>query len=170
MGLVLENKSILLLKHKGEYRTSQRLGKDNTYDVLKTRHVSTPLTATFFSEYNVNSIQNLLKMLVHQELGVVIDKQSVDDVLNRMGAVFTIHARHPRDFSTSMSGTELAELKVMYTREVMRLNELVVKQLLPGIVSEVQGQVKYLEEIYSPTKVMDRPISASSTGLKNVAP
>jgi len=94
----------------------------------------TVLSKVFFSQGNVQILQNGLRAGVHQRSGdreLVLPPQNVDVLKTFMRDTFI-------NFST-FQPTKITE-------QVVRLNKLVLEQLVPMVYSEAIGYLKYLED------------------------
>lgn len=144
----------------------KKLSGSNTKSMFKNLYGETLLTFLYFSEDNVNNIQKLLKMLVFKEMNMVIDDQSNRELLVIMRSIFLEYSRHPKLIDGSMSEQEKKILLKQYTDEVARLNELVVKELVPKICSQLSQYLFYLRDAGSPRYIMELPKSDSTTGQR----
>lgn len=160
---------ILNTINKGSYLLSKNenaTSSDNSY-VLGNLHSKTLLTSMFFSDRNINNIQDLLKIIIYREMDAVIDTQSVPELLTVMRSLFLRFNQHPPDIQHSMTPKQVAEISELYTREVVRLNELLIKTILPGIISQLQGYLDYIRDLDRGIYVMENPQQVSSAGTKN---
>jgi hypothetical protein len=156
------------IKNTGSYTlstTSQRIEKDNTSRVLH-NHESTPLTSAFFSSTNVDNIQDLLKLGVYNKTKLQIDKQSYEEILLVMRYIYLTYANHPEDFKKGVDISKQMKLKMKYTNEISRLNDLTIRYMLPKVITEINGQLHYINTIFNPIRVMDSPINTKITGTK----
>jgi hypothetical protein len=138
----------------------------NTRYLFKNLYGETLLTFLFFSEKNINNLQNLIKMIVHREVGYVIDNQSVNELLIIMRAVFLEYSFHPKLIDENMSEKERNELFKKYTAEVERLNTIVINQITPKIISGLQQYIDYLRDASEQPYQMDKPKNDSVKGQR----
>jgi hypothetical protein len=127
---------------------------DDTISSYKLKnHEETLLTTLFFSSYNIQNIQNLIKFLVHKETGYVLDSQSKSELIIVMRSVYLEYAN------------ELSETapKDKFTKEVARLNDIVINLIVPKIISQVQQYLDYLRDSNS-TYQIDLPKFNSISG------
>ena len=120
----------------------------------------------FFSKKNIDNIQDILKFVVHRETSYIIDNQSVNELLIVMRALFLEYSLHPKLITDKMSEQERAELLKKYTTEVSRLNTIVVNQVVPKIISQIQQYVDYLRDASTQPYYMDKPKNDSVKGQK----
>ena len=109
-------------------------------------------------------------MTVYNETKLVIDTQSNEEILKILAYIFTMYARHPPDFQKDIPVSAQLKLKEMYTNELLRLNELTIRYLLPKTVSELQGQLDYLRDISQPMQIMELPVNHSVSGTREYKP
>jgi tetrahydromethanopterin S-methyltransferase subunit H len=83
-----------------------------------------------------------------------------------MRALFLEYSLHPKLITDKMSEQESAELLKKYTTEVSRLNTIVVNQVVPKIISQIQQYVDYLRDASTQPYYMDKPKNDSVKGQK----
>lgn len=157
------------LKSPGSYNLTEDKQKkkgSNTNSLFKNLYGETLLTYLFFSQENVDNIQKVVRMLVHKEMGKVIDNQSNSDLLIIMRSIFLSYSNHPELIEPQMSDAKKEALLLKYKKEVARLNELVINYTVPQICSQLQQYLQYLEDASSPVKPMEKPVSTSVSGTK----
>ena len=142
------------------------LSGSNTRHLFKNLYGETLLTFLFFSKKNIDNIQDILKYVVHRETGYIIDNQSVNELLIVMRALFLEYSLHPKLITEEMSPKERNELLQKYTAEVARLNMIIVNQVVPKIISQIQQYVDYLRDASEQPYYMDKPKNDSVKGQK----
>lgn len=138
----------------------------NTRFLFKNLYGETPLTFSFFSNKNIQNIQNLIKFTVHRETGYVIDNQSVNELMIIMRSIFLEYSLHPKLIDEKMSDKEKSELIIKYKNEVARLNEIVINAIVPKIISQIQQYLDYLRDASQQPYQMDKPKNESVIGQK----
>lgn len=144
----------------------KQLSGSNTRFLFKNLYGETPLTFLFFSEDNINNIQNLTKMLVYKQMNYVISNQNVTDLQIILRSVFLAYSEHPKLIDETMSKKEINMLLKLYTNEVARLNQLVIDTIVPKICSQVQQYLSYLKDANSPIQPIPRSLNTSISGTK----
>jgi hypothetical protein len=142
------------------------LSGSNTRHLFKNLYGETLLTFLFFSKTNIDNIQDILKFVVHRETKYIIDNQSVNELLIVMRALFLEYSLHPKLITEEMSDKERSELLKKYTIEVERLNMIVINQVVPKIISQIQQYVDYLRDASEQPYYMDKPQNDSVKGQK----
>lgn len=140
------------------------LPSTSTNSLFKNLYGETLLTKLFFSRQNIHNIQSILKLLVYKETREVIDRQSNSELLIVMRSVFLEYSAHPPLIDESMSDKRKAQLYNMYTKEVTRLNEIVVNAIVPKLVSQMLQYLGYLKDASEQPYQMELPKSNSITG------
>jgi hypothetical protein len=135
--------------------------------ILKKVFDDSLLAYLFLSKDNINNVQKLIRMTVYKNIKQVIDDQSINDLMIIMRSTLLTYAEHPKIINEAMSQEEKLALLKLYTSEVNRLNELVINQCVPLIISQLQQYIVYLQDSSSPLKIMDKPISTSVVGTKD---
>ena len=156
------------LEGKGNYQlsdNSKQVLNNNTYRVLHNVQ-PTPLSNAFFSGTNIQNIQDLLKFNVHKKTNLVIDNQSVEELMIVMRYIYLQYGKHPEYFKKGIPIKNQPELRKKYTDELSRLNELTLKYILPKLVKEIQAHYNYLKDANSPMYIMENPVNDSIVGQR----
>lgn len=140
------------------------LPDSNTNSLFKNMHGETLLTYLFFSRQNVQSLQNVVRQVVFREIKQVIDEQSASELLIIMRATYLEHSRHPALLSPEQSENVRRKIIEQTVAEVKRLNELVVNDVVPRVISNVLQYLKYLEDASTPRKDLPPPTSTNIKG------
>lgn len=128
----------------------------STRTALKGTFEKDVFTDLFFSAQNVDNIQKILKFVVHKYTGQVIDKQSPQEIIIVMRSVLLQNGTFPKE-------------PVLITREIERLNDLVINELAPKVVSQLKQYLQYLVDSNNPTRSIANPINDSNAGNKGGA-
>ena len=83
-----------------------------------------------------------------------------------MRSIYLEYSSHPKLFTEELSEIEKQELMVKYTSEVRRLNDIVINEIIPQVISRVQQYLDYLRDSSSTLNFMDKPESTNVAGLK----
>ena len=145
---IMKTPFIMFQAHRDDYyRASQNSLKGADEDSI--------LSKVFFHPKNVDLIQKqIIIEIFHQTNGeYLIEKQSESDLQVVMRSIFLQHAKHQPD-----------NIK----EQIRELNNLVVDDVIPGIVSEIKAYFGYLRDISQPMQIMDRPENVSSTGTRTL--
>lgn len=140
------------------------LSGSNTRHLFKNLYGETPLTFLFFSDTNVQNIQNVIKLIVHRETGQVVDDQSVTELLVIMRSIFLEYSAHPPLLDDKMSAEKRNAVLQQYKTEVSRLNDIVVNHVVPKVVSQLQQYLDYLRDATQQPYQMDTPKNSSISG------
>lgn len=110
----------------------------------------TILSTVFFSPQNINLIQKQIikTVLMKTDYKYLIEKQSEEDLLVVMRSIFIQSARHAPDNIRC---------------QIKELNDLVVDDIVPGIVTAVKWNVGYKQKIFGPMEVMKPPQNVNKT-------
>jgi len=122
---------------------------------LRGLQVETILSKVFFSPENVDLIQKQLITEVFRRTNgtYLIEKQNEEDLQVVMRSIYFQHARHvPYDIKD----------------QIRELNNFVVDDLVPNVVSEVNAYIGYLERAFAPRQILDHPECVSSAGLRTL--
>ena len=119
---------------------------------LQTYNVQTNGTIeSFFSDKNLESIQKALRQKVRAQTGHSIGPQSCEQIVMVMFHVYSNHGRS-------------ATSKRIVAQEVAFLNNLLLNELVPMVVSNVKQYVQYIRDISTLPTPMEHSVSTSVKG------
>lgn len=125
-------------------------------EALKGIQCSSKLSKLFFSSSNIKRIQKQIKKTIFEKTNgqfkLDVDQDERDVILS-MRAVYLENARF---------------LPGQVVRQVKRLNEKVISEITPGIITEIKQYYGYLKEINKPITPIPRPINVSGAGRKTL--
>jgi hypothetical protein len=142
------------------------LSGSNTRHMFKNLYGETLLTFLFFSSDNVKNLQHLIRLLVFKSTQQYIDNQSNIDLLIIMRSIFLAYSQHPKLIDEGMPPEIKQKLLKEYTNEISRLNELVLDDVVPRVVSGMQSTLDYLVDASRGLQFMPQPESTSVAGTK----
>ena len=116
----------------------KKVSGSNTRYLFKNLYGETPLTFLFFSDKNIQNIQNILRYNVYKQTNYTIDNQSTNELMIIMRSLFLEYSAHTKLLDEYMSDDERRELLEKYTIEVARLNKIVIDAVLPKVISQIQ--------------------------------
>ena len=166
-GQRLTNKTVENMVSPGVHKftvNDQQLSGSNTRHLFKNLYGETLLTFLFFSEKNIDNIQNLIKFLVYRETKYVVDKQSYTELMIIMRSIFLEYSAHPPLIDENMSSEIKERLFKKYTDEVGRLNDIVVTSIVPKVISQLQQYLDYLRDASEQPYQIDTPKNESISG------
>lgn len=147
-GEIMKTPFIMFQAHSDDYHNMSQ-------DSLRGLQEESLLSKVFFHPKNVDLIQKQLIMDVFKRTNAeyLIEKQNEEDLQVVMRSIFIQHAIHWPDNIQA---------------QIRELNNLVVDELYPGVLSEIKAYFGYLERAFGPMQVMDRPENVSNAGLKTL--
>lgn len=159
------------LKSPGGYfltPTQDDYSKDisNTSSLFKNLHGETLLTRLFFSDANLKQIQNVVKYLVYKYMGKVIDNQSKEELLIIMRSTYLEYFNQPINYREDLDQATKNLAIVQTQAEVKRLNDLVINEIVPKIISELQQYLDYLRDASQPFGGRDTKITPLNANIK----
>ena len=111
----------------------------------------TPLNTLFFSDFNINLVQRLIRHKFKESTDISIDYQNRPDVIALMRSVFISNSKNPdKDVCV----------------QVKSMNEIVANMAISQIntgVSQYIGYMRDVESVHTPLAV---PINTSTYGKK----
>ena len=133
-------------------------GNDNKNDSFKMKALSgiqimSPLSALFFSNVNMQRIQDLIRhgVYVRSNKKYIISEQSVTELQIIMRAVYLQHAK---GMSTNMK------------QQIIDLNNIIVSWSVPKIMSEIEQHRGYIHDIENLPVPLEHPTNLSSAGTR----
>lgn len=126
--------------------------KNLGHTALKGIQTNTQLSKIFFADENIKRIQRKIRKSIrtrtNNQFRLDVD-QDVKELLIAMRAVYMEHARN---------------LPGQVVRQVKRLNEKVIDEIVPGIITNIKQDYGYLKEINKPLNPIQLPINVSNKG------
>lgn len=144
----------------------QQISKNNTTQVFKNQYSDTLLTELFFSDTNIENIQQLSRFLIYKKTNIIIDKQSYNELLTIMRSIFLEYSSHPPLIDADMSETQKKLILPLYTKEITRLNEIVINDIVPRIESQLSQYINYIRDISEMPQPIERSTNVSNSGQK----
>lgn len=124
------------------------------------------LSDTFFSQTNIENIQNLIKFLVYKQMKRKIDNQSIIELLVVMSSIYIQYNHHPEIIDEFTPTEKKNKLLIKYTEEIDRLNRIAVNDIVPRICSSLQQYIDYLHDASQPLRPMNNPENTSVSGKR----
>jgi hypothetical protein len=124
---------------------------DLTSSLVTSMHqCDTPLSRSFFSATNMDSIQSNLRLIVREKTGYIIGRQSEEQVALIMRSIFTLYAN---------SGAPVEN-------EVRRLNAIVLSELAPQVGTGIAAYLGYVRDASRPHIPLENPKNMSQKGTR----
>jgi hypothetical protein len=124
-------------------------------EAIRGNNENTPLARLFFSPHNIEMLQNGIRYMVYKESGGrhVIGRQSEIELKIVMRSVFFEHAKH---------------LKYDVVGQTRNLNAIVIKDVVPKIITEVDMYERYKRDVTMLPEPMPRSLNMSTKGSKTL--
>lgn len=145
---IMNTPFIMFQSHKDDYYNMSQ-------ESLRGIQQESVLSKVFFLPKNVDLLQRQLRAEVFRRSGgkYLIPKQNEADLQVVMRSIFLQRARH---YPTNI------------TEQVRELNNFVIDDLYPNVMTEIKANIGYQERAFGPMQVLDRPENVSNTGLKRL--
>ena len=135
----------------------QQSNKGNVFyqnEALKTILTRTDkLQQVFFSEQNVQIIQNNLRQIVYKKSGHVIQNQSYDNLYIVMRSIYLQYSKH---------------INTNIKPQIKELNQLVYNYAVPNILSNIEQYLGFKKHISTLPIPLSHPKNLSNQGLKSM--
>lgn len=130
--------------------------KTRTWTAIRNTHANTELSKIFFSDKNMIRLQKMIKKEVYRRTNgkykLDVDQEE-RDLLIVMRAVYLEYGRY---------------LPGQIVRQVKRLNQRVLEEVMPSLLTELKQYYGYLHEINGPLKPIARPLNMSHAGRRTL--
>ncbi len=130
--------------------------KNVASDALKGIQTTSELSKLFFSDENFKRVQRKLKKEIFKRTNgqfKLDSDQEHKDLYIAMRAVYFEHARF---------------LPGQIVRQVKRLNQKVLDEIVPGMITEIRQHYGYLKEINKPLTPIPRPVNVNNAGRRTL--
>ena len=130
-------------------------GKDNKirHAAIRGIHERTLLNQLYFSEKNIKNVQNKIRYTIFRmskgQFKIGEQEETKLAIIMR-----SIYLQYSRNLPTNIK------------EQIQHLNEIVVDQITPNLLSNVKQYLKYLEDINEPWRLMSLPQATTSKGTK----
>lgn len=146
---------------------AKSLSDSNTRFIYKTHRSESFLTFLYFSKKNISNLQILIRFIVHRETGFLIDDQNPRELLIVMRSIFELYSRHPPYFDESKGAEYNMTIVKKTVDEVKRLNQIVLNEVVPKIVSMLLQYFGYLKDVQG-RRFMEAPKNDSIAGQREL--
>ncbi len=130
--------------------------KNMASTALKGIQADSELSKLYFSDKNIKRLQRLIKQEVFDRTGgqfrVDVDQEQ-RDLFIAMRAVYMEHGRF---------------LPGQIVRQIKRLNQKVVDEIIPGMITEIKQHYGYLKEINKPLDPIMLPVAVNNAGRRTL--
>ena len=132
--------------------------RDLADNALTGIHEKSLLSKLFFSPQNVQTIQNMIRY----------------SIFKTSQGKYTIGDQDPLELQIIMRSIYLQYSRNNYsdtTAQIKRLNEIIVEEMTPKVLANIQQYLTYLKDRSKPfngSGPIERPINVSSAGLKSM--
>jgi hypothetical protein len=109
------------------------------------------LNSLFFSKENVEEIQKRIIYEVYKKTQEKISRQNYNELIIIMRSVYLMNSRN---------------LNYDIKNQISDLNDIVVAETVPIIVTNLKAHLQYMVDNQVPTRTMDRPQFVDSQGLR----
>ena len=150
----------------------------NQFDIMKTPFVMFQSHRDDYynmSQESLRGVQTetiLSKVFFHPKNVDLIQKQIIRDVFNRTNGAYLIEKQNEEDLQIIMRSMYLQHARHVpdhIPEQIQELNNLVTDDVVPNIVSEINGYIGYLERAFGPRQILDRPECVSSAGQRTLS-
>jgi len=121
--------------------------------ILRSVIVNTPLSDAFFSDKNITKIQNNIRYSIFKQLNFKISNQSIHELLIIMRSVFLQNSKN---------------LPNNIPKQISELNNIVIKSIIPNLVSSVKQFDSYISDINTLPVPMEHPENIASAGKRTI--
>jgi hypothetical protein len=125
----------------------------NKNSILRSIINDTTLSIAFFSDKNISKLQNQIRFNIYNELKHKISNQSPHELIIVMRSVFL---QNSKNLAEDISG------------QITELNSIVIKNIMPKLISSVEQYDTYLKDTNTLPVPMAHPAKMTGTGNRNL--
>jgi hypothetical protein len=144
------------IQKKGKYTLNDFDYASGGRDVLGNAQEVSQFSELYFSKHNIDLLNNTIRYKVFVETNQVIGRQDETNLLVVMKSMYLRYSNNPED-------------PTKFRKEVERLNNLVLEETVPKVISELKQYIKYMEDISTGLKPPPPAINSSIKGTKGYA-
>ena len=129
--------------------------QSSSYNIGGVKHILTDskLSCLFFSGQNINNIQATIRRKVYDATNELIAEQSTTELQILMRAVYLQYGKF---------------LPTNQVEQINELNTIIIKKIVPSILSEMLQYRGYLHDIQYLPLPIERSINVSNKGSRNL--
>lgn len=146
---VFKTPFLFLNDHPKDYKSTVNKG-------LSGIACNTGLEKLYFSDRNIRRVQDKIKKAIRDRTNGQFRLDEDQDPRDLHLAMKSVYIEHARPKSGGI------------VRQVKWLNNQVIDEVIPGIITNVRQYYGYLKDINSPLKPIPRPLNVSSAGRKTL--
>jgi len=142
--------------HKKYSGNDYQIGLNNVFLKGNCNYLEEPVGVVFFSEKNVKRVQKLIKdeIKIRTNGKIILDEDQDDnDLIVSMRAAYMMYGRF---------------LKTKIVHQVKELNQRVIGNIVPDMLTEIKQYYGYLKDVNEPIKPIARPMNVSNAGRKTL--
>ena len=126
-------------------------------EAVHTIHESNSLNTVFFSKENINLLQDIIRHQVYLQTNKkhIIGRQSDIQLKLIMRSIYFQYSKN---------------LQYDIKKQIRRLNELVVQECIPKIITGIEQYLTYKKDVSGLSVPLERPKYLSSAGTKTLQP
>lgn len=117
---------------------------------------NTPLSIAFFSNNNINSIQKYIRREIFKRSKgeyILDTDQDENDLLLIMRSVYFTYSKH---------------LPTHVEDQLKELNRYTLREIIPGMITNIEQQMLYLKDISQPIQPIALPLNVNNGGRRNL--
>lgn len=130
------------------------MNTENPSNIISRQYETSDLTNLYFSNHNIELLQENIRKYVYYYKEKLIDKQSYDDLIIIMRSIFFMN-KH------KLTGNKDIMNQVKY------LNKLVVLECCRIIIPNLEQHLQYMNDIQGSLDIQSHPVSTSIIGTKS---
>lgn len=138
----------------------------NTNSLFKNQFGQTLLTYLFFSDENVQQIQNVVKMLVYKYMNQVPDDQNKTELLIIMRSYYLEYGNETQLYDDSLPNNIKQNIIRQVQNEVKKLNDIVINYVTTNVISNLEQYLSYIQDISQPYGNRNIDIKPINTNIK----
>ena len=131
------------------------MNTENPSNIISRQYETSDLTNLYFSNHNIELLQENIRKYVYYYKEILIDKQSYDDLIIIMRSIFF------------MNKHKLTGNNNDIMNQVKYLNKLVVLECCRIIIPNLEQHLQYMNDIQGSLDIQSHPVSTSIIGTKS---
>lgn len=124
---------------------------------LRGMHMNnTPVSIAFFSNKNISNLQKYIRREIFKRSKgeyILDTDQDENDLLLVMRSIYLEYSRH---------------LPTNIDEQVAKLNKYVLREIIPGMITNIEQQMLYLRDISQPIQPIPLPLNVNNAGRRNL--
>lgn len=149
----------------------------NQFDIMKTPFLMFQSHRDDYYDMSRESLRGITEESIVSKLFFspknvdIVQKRIITEVFRRTNGAYLIEKQNEEDLQVIMRSMYIQHVRNKYghlKEQIEELNNIVVDDIVPNVISEINAYIGYLERAFAPRQILDHPQNVSIIGTKTI--